>query len=148
MPVDVRRKGEDGFFGSLAIWAALFACKAPYHQDRVRKNADALLKIKMGMVCNLLLLMCSPLPLIWWLRIPIVVATYVNQASNLVEVSDPYQRQDPFLQLKSPSSELCQGDPPFDMLEFIRNYRFVTSFFCLTLGLSQRNDETFLGRKS
>ena len=42
MPVDVRRKGEDGFFGSLAIWAALFACKAPYHQDRVRKNADAL----------------------------------------------------------------------------------------------------------
>ena len=43
MPVDVRRKGEDGFFGSLAIWAALFACKAPYHQDRVRKNADALL---------------------------------------------------------------------------------------------------------
>ena len=44
MPVDVRRKGEDGFFGSLAIWAALFACKAPYHQDRVRKNADALLE--------------------------------------------------------------------------------------------------------
>ena len=42
MPVDVRRKGADGFFGSLAIWAALFACKAPYHQDRVRKNADAL----------------------------------------------------------------------------------------------------------
>ena len=42
LPVDMRRKGEDGFFGSLAIWAALFACKAPYHQDRVRKNADAL----------------------------------------------------------------------------------------------------------
>ena len=49
MPVDVRRKGEDGFFGSLAIWAALFACKAPYHQDRVRKNADALLmNIRIG----------------------------------------------------------------------------------------------------
>ena len=32
----------------LAIWQfgpALFACKAPYHLDRVRKNADPLLKI-------------------------------------------------------------------------------------------------------
>ena len=52
MPVDVRRKGEDGFFGSLAIWAALFACKAPYHQDRVRKNADALLPIKTFRLLN------------------------------------------------------------------------------------------------
>ena len=43
LPDDVRRKGEDGFFGSLAIWAVPFACKAPYHLDRVRKNADALL---------------------------------------------------------------------------------------------------------
>ena len=51
------------------------------------------------------------------------------------------------MQLKSPSSELCQGDPPFDMLEFIRNYRFVTSFFCLTFGLPQPNNKTFLGQK-
>ena len=31
----------------LAIWQfgpALFACKAPYHLDRVRKNADPLLR--------------------------------------------------------------------------------------------------------
>ena len=47
------------------------------------------LNIKMGVVRNLLLLMCSPLPLVWWLRILTVEATSVNPASNLVKISDP-----------------------------------------------------------
>ena len=41
LPVDIRRKGEDGFFWQFG--PALFACKAPCHLDRVRKNADPLL---------------------------------------------------------------------------------------------------------